>query len=69
MSNRSRDYATQLVVVELPVDFTKHTLLSSTHERKQRDSANKTIVIVTDKFVSAVNCPTKVGIVPFSWLV
>ena len=29
---------------------------------------NKTIVIVTDKLVSAVNCPIEVTIVPLSWL-
>ena len=41
---------------------------SSAHEHEQRDSANETIVIVTDNCMSAVNCPIEVGIVPFSWL-
>ena len=68
MSNRGRDYATQLVVVEVSIDCTKHTLTSSAQEYDQRDNANKTIVIVTDKLVSAVNCPTEVGIMPLSWL-
>ena len=67
MSYRRRDRANQLVVAENSVDFTKHTLLSSAHEHKQRDSANDRIVI-TDKYLSAVNCPIKVGIVPLSWL-
>ena len=49
------------------VDFTKHTLLLS-HEHEQRDSANETIVIVTDKYWSAVNCPIKDDIVPISEL-
>ena len=35
---------------------------------KKRDSANETIVIVTDNCVSAVNCPIEVGIVPLSRL-
>ena len=65
LSDKSRDRATQLVVVEASVDFTKHTLLSSAHEQ---DSTNKTIEIVTHKNWSAVNCPIKVAIVPDSWL-
>ena len=69
MANKGRDRAIQLVIVETSVNFTKHTALSSAHEQKeQRDIANKTIVIITDKLVSAVNCPIKVEIVPFSWL-
>ena len=66
LSDRSRDRAIQLVVVELPVDFTKHTMLSSAHEYEHRDSASETIVIVTHKIWSAVNCPIEVAIVPFS---
>ena len=62
------DSAIQLVVVESSVDFTKYTMLLSAHEHKQKDSANEAIVIVTDKVVSAVNCPIKVEIVPVSWL-
>ena len=59
-----------MVAVEVSVDFTKHTLLSSAHEHEheQRDSANDKIVIVTHKVWSAVNCPIKVEIVPISWL-
>ena len=68
MSDKGRDRATQLVVVEMPVDFTKHTPLSSAHEHEQRDSANKIIIIVTDKLVSTVNCTIEVGIVPINWL-
>ena len=49
-------------------DVTKHILLLSAHKNEQRDSANETIVIVTDKYWSAVNCPIEVGIVPVSWL-
>ena len=49
MYDRGRDRATQLVVEEVSVDFTKHALLSSAHGQEQRDSANETIVIVTDK--------------------
>ena len=67
MSDKRRDRAIQLVVVEVSVEFTKHTLLSA-HKHEQRDSANETIVIVTDNSLSAVNCPTVVGIVPISWL-
>ena len=63
MSKRGRDRANQLVIVKGSVDFTKHTLLLS-HEHEQRDSANETIVIVTDNSVSAVNRPIKVEIVP-----
>ena len=59
-----RHIATQLVVVETPVDFAQYTLLSSAHEHEQRHSAKETIVIVTDKYWSAVNCPINVGIVP-----
>ena len=65
---RGRDRATQLVVGEVSVDFTKHTMLASAHKHEQRDSANDRIVIVTYKPESAVNCPIKVAIVPFSWL-
>ena len=68
MSYRGRNRAIQLVVVEVSVDFTKHTMLLSAHEREQRDSANESIVIVTYKVWSAVNCPIKDGIVPVSWL-
>ena len=68
MSDKGRDRATQLVVAEVSVDATKHTLLLSAHEYEQRDNTNGAIVIVTDKFWSAVNCPIKDGIVPFSWL-
>ena len=68
MSDRGRDRANQLVALEQSVYFTKHTLLLSAHEHEQRDSANETIVIVTDKLVSAVNCPIEDGIVPISWL-
>ena len=52
----------------MSVDFTKHTLLLSEHEHERRDSANETIVIVTHKYWSAVNCVMKVEIVPFSSL-
>ena len=45
MSNRGRDYATQLVVVELPVDFTKQILLPSAHEQateqRKRNNCNR----------------------------
>ena len=68
MSDNGRDRASQLVVAEGSVDFTKHTLLSSAHKHEQRDSANDRIVIVTDNPMSAVNRPIKVGIVPLSWL-
>ena len=68
MSDKGRDRANQLVVVDPSVDFPKHTLLLSAHEHEQRDSVNETIVIVTDNCVSAVNWPIKVGIVPISWL-
>ena len=68
MSDRDRNRANQLVDLKASVDFTKHTLLSSAHEHEQRDSANETIAIVTDKYWSAVNCPINVEIVPFSWL-
>ena len=64
MSDIGWDRANQLVVVEVSVDFKKHTLLSSAHEHEQRDSANERIVMVTDKVVSAVNCPIEVAIVP-----
>ena len=60
--------AIQLVVVEVSVDFTRHTLLSSANEYEQSKSANEIIVIVTYKLVSAVNCPIKDGIVPLSEL-
>ena len=49
MSDKGRDRASQLVAVELSVDFTKHTLLLLAHEHEQIDSANEIIVIVTDK--------------------
>ena len=68
MSDRGRDRANQLVVAEISVDFTKHKLLLLALKHEQRDSANETIVIVTDKYCSAVNCPIKVVIVPLSWL-
>ena len=35
MSDKGRDRATQLVVVEVSVDFTKHKLLSSAHKHEQ----------------------------------
>ena len=38
------------------------------HKNTNRESANDRIVIVTDKLVSAVNCPTKDAIVPLSEL-
>ena len=47
MSDKGRDCASELVAVEVSVDFTKNTLLSSAHEHEQRHSANETIVIVT----------------------
>ena len=68
MSDKGRDRAIQLVVLEVSDDFTKHTLLSSTHEHEQKDSSNETRVIVTHNSLSAVNCPIKVEIVPFNWL-
>ena len=43
-------------------------MLLSAHEHEQRDMTNETIVIVTDEYWSAVNCPIKDGIVPLSWL-
>ena len=64
MSDKGRDRGIQLVVVEVSVDFTKHTLLSSAHEHEQKDR----IVIDTHKICSAVNCFIEDGIVPFSWL-
>ena len=67
MSYRGRNRAIQLVGVKVSVDFTKHTRLSSAYE--QRDSANETILIVTHKIWSAVNCPIKDGIVPIRWLI
>ena len=48
-----------MIVVEESVDFTKHT-------NSVRDSANDRIVIDTDNSLSAVNCPNKVEMVPFS---
>ena len=68
LSYRGRDRANQLVAVEVSVDFTEHTLLLSAHEHAQKDSEKETIVIVTDKLDSDVNCPIEDGIVPFSWL-
>ena len=68
MSDKGRNRAVQLVAVEVSVDFTKHTMLLSAYEHEQIDSANETIVIVTDNCWSAVNCPIKVEIVPISWL-
>ena len=67
MSDKRRDRANQLVVVEISVDFTKHALLYQ-HTNTNRDSANKRIVIITHKVWSAVNCPIELGIVPISWL-
>ena len=61
MSYKGRDRATQPVVEEVSADFTKYTLLSLAYEQ-----TNETIVIVTDKYWSAVNCPINVAIVPFS---
>ena len=54
--------------MEDSVDFTNHTLLLLARKHEQRDSANETIVIVTHKTWSAVNCPIEDGIVPISWL-
>ena len=68
MSDRGRNRANQLVVVEVSVECTKQTLLLSAHEQEQRDSANETIEIATDMICSEVNCPIKVGIVPFRLL-
>ena len=39
-------------------------LLAYKHEQERQ--RKERIVIVTDKLVSAVNCPIKVDIVPFS---
>ena len=64
MTDKGRDRATQLVAAEASV-YTS-TLLLSAQEYDQRHSANEIIVIVTDKIWSAVNCPIKVEIVPFS---
>ena len=47
MTDKGRDRANQLDGAKASVDFTKHTLLASAHEHKQRDSANERIVIVT----------------------
>ena len=55
MSDKGRDRANQLVVAKAPVDFTKHAQLLSAHEHEQRDCASEIIVIVTDKYWSAVN--------------
>ena len=123
LSYRGRNRAIQLVVVETPVDFTKHilsltadkheqrdrsneknkssltspwaqsivrsrlgschsagccgsicwfhrthTAVNNTRTRTERDSANDKIVIVTDKYWSAVNCLIEVAIVPLSRL-
>ena len=66
MSNSGRNRASQLVELDVSVEFTKHTLLLSAHERKQIDSANERIVIVTDNCCSVVNWPIKDEIVPLS---
>ena len=50
LSDKGRDRANQLVGVKVSVDFTEHKLLSSAHEHEQRDNANETIIIVTDKY-------------------
>ena len=68
MSNSGRNRASQLVELDVSVEFTKHTLLLSAHKHEQIDSTNETIVIVTHKNWSAVNCQIKVEIVPVSWL-
>ena len=68
MPDKGRDRAFQLDILEVSNDFTKHTLLLLAHKHEHRDSANETIVIVTDKLDSDVNCPIEDGIVPFSWL-
>ena len=68
LSDRGWDRATQLVAVEESVDVTTYKLQSSAHEYEQIHSANESIVIVTHKIWSAVNCPIENGIVPFSWL-
>ena len=65
MFDNGWDRATQLVVVEVSVDLTKHTFCYQ-HTNTNRETTNKIIVIVTDKLVSAVNCPIKFEIVPFS---
>ena len=41
MSDKGRDRATQLVVVEVSVDFTKHTLLSSGQDTNATDRQRK----------------------------
>ena len=38
------------------------------HTNTNRETAQTRELIVTDKLVSAVNCPIKVAIVPYSWL-
>ena len=68
MSDKGRDRAIQLVAFDVSNDFTKHTLLLSEHEHEQRDCANETIVIVTHKLWSLVNCPINDEIVPLSEL-
>ena len=68
MSDKGRDRAIKLVVVEASVDFTKHTLLLSAHEHDQERQRKQDNCNRPDKVVSAVNCPIEVGIVPFSWL-
>ena len=68
LSNKGRDRAIQLVDAEVSVHFTKRTLQLSANEHEQRDGANETIVIVTHKYWSAVNCPIKDEIVPLSML-
>ena len=68
LSYRGRNRANQLVAAETSVEFTKHTMLLLAYKHEQERQRKERIVIVTDKLVSAVNCPIKVVIVPLSWL-
>ena len=65
MSDKGRNRATQLVVAEVSVDFTKHTPLLANNTN--RETAQTRLGIVTDKYWSAVNCPIKVENAPLSW--
>ena len=67
MTDKGRYRARQLVGADVSVD-SQSTHCCYQHKNTNRETAQKeTIVIVTDKLVSAVNCPIKVEIVPFSW--
>ena len=57
----------RLLLRRLMVSHTANTAVISKRTRTKRQR-NETIVIVTDKLVSAVNCPIEDGIAPFSWL-